>query len=112
VPPGPVTPDAGEAGTASVTATNARCIRRASQVQLTGQRLGRIRVSVDGRRLATQAIRLLQRRVIPLDRIFSPGIHRLTIRVTFEQGSATAPVTLTRTITVCSRAARAPRVTG
>ena len=37
---------------------------------------------------------------------------RLSIRVAFEPGSATAPATLTRTIVVCGRATRAPRVTG
>ena len=113
VPPGPGPPAAGRAGAAGVTASNARCIARASQIQLTGQRMSTIRVSVDGRRLGTREIRLLQRRVLPLNRIFSAGRHRLTIRVTFEQGSATAPATLTRTFIVCSRAAtRAPRVTG
>ena len=71
-----------------------------------------IRVSVDGRRLGTREIRLLQQRVLPLNRIFSPGPHRLTIRVTFEEGSATAPATLTRTIVVCNSATQAPRVTG
>ena len=69
-----------------------------------------IHVSVDGRRLGAREVRLLQRRVLPLTRVLSPGRHRLTIRVTFEQGSATPPATLTRTIVVC--AARAPRVTG
>jgi hypothetical protein len=112
VPPGPVTPDAGEAGRAGVSASNARCITRASQVRLTGQRMGTIRVSVDGRRLGTREIRLLQRRVLPLNRVFSPGRHRVSIRVAFEPGSATAPATLTRTIIVCGRATRAPRVTG
>ncbi len=112
VPPGPAPPNAGEAGIAGVTASNARCITRASQLQLTGQRISTIRVSVDRRRLGTHQIRLLQRRVIPLHRLFSPGPYRLTIRVRFERGAATAPVTLTRTFTVCRRAAPAPRVTG
>jgi hypothetical protein len=112
VPPGPGPPDAGEAGAAGISASNVRCITRASQVRLIGQRMSTFRVSVDGRRLRTRELRLLQRRAIPLTRIFSPGNHRLTIRVTFERGSATAPVTLTRTVTVCGRAVRAPRVTG
>jgi hypothetical protein len=112
VPPGPEPPTAGAAGAAGVSASNVRCITRASQIQLTAQRVSTIRVSVDGRRLSVRQIRLLQRRVLPLTRIFTPGRHRLTIRVTFEQGSATAPATLTRTIVVCGRAARAPRVTG
>jgi hypothetical protein len=50
--------------------------------------------------------------VFPLNRVFSPGRHRLTIRITFEPGAATPPATLTRTIVVCGRAPRAPRVTG
>jgi hypothetical protein len=112
LPPGPRPPDAGRAGTSGVTASNVNCIARASQIQLTGERMSTIRVSVDGRRLGTREIRLLQRRVLPLNRIFSPGRHRLTIRVTFEPGSATAPTTLTRTIIVCDRAPQAPRVTG
>jgi hypothetical protein len=113
VPPGPGPPAAGRAGFAGISTTNARCIVRASQVRLTGQRMSTIRISVDGRRLGTREVRLLQRRVLPLNRIFSAGRHRLTIRVTFEEGSATAPATLTRTLVVCSRAAtRAPGVTG
>jgi hypothetical protein len=113
VPPGPVTPDAGEGGIAGISsASSARCISRASELQLTGQRMSRIVVSLDGRRISTRTLRLLQRRVIPLTRVASPGRHVLTIRVTFEEGSATAPVTLTRTIIVCGQAAQTPRVTG
>jgi hypothetical protein len=112
-PPGPTPPTAGGAGVAGITATSARCITHASQVQLIGQRMGRIQVSVDGRRISTRTLRLLQRRTTPLTRIFAPGRHRLTIRVTFERGSATPPVTLSRVITVCGPTARAaPRVTG
>lgn len=113
VPPGPGPPDAGTAGAAGLTVSTMPCITRASQVQLTGQRMSTIRVSVDGRRLGSREIRLLQRRVLPLNRVFSPGRHRLAIRVGFEEGSATAPATLARTLIVCSRAAtRAPRFTG
>jgi hypothetical protein len=113
VPPGPTPPNAGEGGIAGISASNVRCITRASQIRLTGQRMGRITVSDNGRRVGTRTLQLLQRRVIPLTRVFSPGHHRLTIRVTFEPGSGTAPVTLTRTVTVCGRSSRAaPRVTG
>jgi hypothetical protein len=111
-PPGPAPPDAGEGGIAGISASSARCITRASQVQLTGQRMSVIAVSVNGRRLTTRTLRLLQRRSFPLTRIFSPGRHVLTIRVTFERGSATAPVTLRRSITICGHAAQVPRVTG
>ena len=112
VPPGPAPPDAGEAGSAGVTTSTARCITRASQLQLTGQRMSRITVSVDGRRIATRTLRLLQRRTMPLQRVLAPGRHRLAIRVTFEPGSGTPPVTLAPTITVCGVASRLPRVTG
>lgn len=112
VPPGPKPPDAGEAGTAGVTAGGARCITRVSQVQLIGQRMSRIAVSVDGRRVATRTLPLLLRRTAPLTRLPPPGRHRLVIRVTFEPGSGTPPVTLARTITVCGVASGVPRVTG
>lgn len=105
-------PDAGTGGIAGIIASSARCITRASELRLSGQRIGRYRVSVNGRLLATRTLRLLQRRSFPLTRIFAPGRYVLTIRVTFERGSGTAPVTLTRTVTICGRAARAPRVTG
>ena len=105
-------PDAGTGGIAGISSTNARCISRASQLNLSGQRISRYRVSVNGRVLATRTLRLLQRRSFPLTRIFAPGRYVLSIRVTFERGSGTAPVTLRRTITVCGRVARAPRVTG
>ncbi len=111
-PPGPVPPPAGEAGIAGVTTGNVRCISRASQVQLVGRRVSRFTVSVDGRRLGTRQVQLLQRRTAALNRVFPAGRHVIAVRVTFEEGSATAPVTLTRTVTVCGRAAQAPRVTG
>lgn len=112
VPPGPAPPTAGAAGSAGVSVSNARCIRRASQLQLTGRRMRHIEVRVDGRRVSRQTLRILQRRTTPLTRIFAPGRHLVSIRVTFEPGSGTAPVTLTRTVVVCGRAAQAPRVTG
>jgi hypothetical protein len=110
-PPGPTPPTAGTGGVAGISASSARCITRASQVRLLGQRMARITVFVNGRRVPSRTVRLLQRSVIPLTRVFSPGPHRLTIRVSFERGSATPPVTLSRTIVVCGPT-RAPRVTG
>ncbi|RKQ90323.1 hypothetical protein C8N24_0124 [Solirubrobacter pauli] len=112
VPPGPDVPDAGAGGIAGIAASSARCIRRASEIRLTGQRMRVLAVRVDGRRIALRTVRLLQRSVRPLNRIFAPGRHVLTVRVTFEEGSATAPVTLRRTIVVCGRASQRPRVTG
>jgi hypothetical protein len=112
VPPGPGPPTAGAAGVAGISTSNVRCISRASQIHLTGARMRVLSVTVDGRPLRTRVVRLLARRVIPLTRVFAPGRYVLSIRVSFERGSATAPVTLTRAITVCGRAAAAPRVTG
>ena len=53
-------------------------------------------------------LRILQRRALPLLRLPAPGRHRVSIRVTFERGSGTPPVTLTRTITICARPAPCP----
>jgi hypothetical protein len=100
------------AGAAGISVGGRRCITRVSQIRFTGRRVSVIAVSVNGRRLGTRRLLLLQRRVIPLTRIFPAGRYRLRIRVIYERGSATAPVTLSRTIVVCGRAARAPRVTG
>lgn len=111
-PSGPRPPDAGTGGIAGFTASSVRCLTRAGQLQLTGERMSRFEVRVDGRRIGTQTLRILQRSATPLTRVFRPGRHVLTVRVTFEPGSATAPVTLTRVVTVCGTAARAPRVTG
>jgi hypothetical protein len=112
-PSGPAPPVAGAGGVAAVSVSRARCITHASQVRLTGERMARIVVSVNGRRISTQKLRLLQRRTTPLTRLFSPGRHRLTIRITFERGAGTATVTLSRTITVCGPARqRVPGVTG
>ncbi|WP_028066830.1 DUF7507 domain-containing protein [Solirubrobacter soli] len=112
VPGGPVVPDAGEGGVAGISAANVSCIRRASQLQLTGQRIDQITVKVDGRRIGTRTLRILQRRTTLLTRFFTPGRHLVAVRVKFQRGSATAPVTLTRTVVVCGRPQRTPRVTG
>lgn len=104
-------PPAGTAGTAAFRAPN-RCISRVSQLRLTGLRIRRFRVSVNGRLVATRTLRLLQRRATPLNRLLAPGRHRVSIRVVFDLGSATPPVTLARTITVCAPPSRAPRFTG
>jgi hypothetical protein len=113
-PPVPTPPTAGAAGVAGISQrAPAACISHASQIQLTGTRMQEFTVFVDGRRLRQQTVEILQRRATPLTRVFSPGRHLLAIRVTFERGSATAPVTLTRTIVICGPRAQArPRVTG
>jgi hypothetical protein len=109
VPPLPTPPAAGSAGVAGVSATR-RCVRRVAQVRLTGRRMHSFEVFLDGRRVSNRRLRLLQRRATPLDRVLSPGRHRLAVRVRFERGAATPAVTLRRTIAIC--AAPRPRVTG
>jgi uncharacterized repeat protein (TIGR01451 family) len=86
------------------------CVRRASQVRLVGTRIARAAVSVDGRPVSTRTLAILQRSTTLLRRLFGAGVHRVTVRVTFERGSGAPPVTLTRAVTVCGPAA--PHFTG
>jgi hypothetical protein len=78
LPAGPAPPRAGEAGIAGVTASSARCITDASQVQLTGTRMG-------GPGFASTAAGPRRGRsgccsgASPRSRARSPGPHRLTI---------------------------------
>jgi hypothetical protein len=112
VPPGPGPPDAGAAGVAGLHIRSARrgCIGpRAPRVALRGSRVSRIHVFVDGREVHSLTPRVLQRRVRPRVRL-APGFHRVTVRVTFQRGAATAPVTLSRRVEICGRPA--PRFTG
>ncbi len=109
MPPLPTPPDAGSAGVAGITATGS-CVRRVSQVRLTGRLMHILDVRVGGRRISRRTVGLVQRRATPLHRRLAPGPHRLAVRVSFRRGAATPAVTLKRTIVVC--AARRPRVTG
>jgi hypothetical protein len=107
----PEPPNAGAAGVAGI-AAQTPCVSRASQIHLDGSRIRDFTVFVDGRRIRKATVRLLQRRSTVLARVLSPGRHVLTVRVTFQRGSATAPVTLRRTIVVCALPSTRPRVTG
>ena len=110
-PPGPVPPAAGVAGAASFTGPRG-CLTRVSQLRLTGVRMDRFHVSVDGRPQSTRKLAILQRRATPLSRAFSPGRHVVAVRVVFQPGSDSATVTLRRIVSVCPTRARAPRFTG
>jgi hypothetical protein len=113
-PAGPTPPSAGNIAVAGIHVRGRRgdrgCITRASQLRLVGTRIGRIRVSVDGRRASRRTLQLLQRRATLLPRLFGAGRHRVTVRVGFQRGAGAPPVTLTRTVTVCS--AQRPQFTG
>ena len=116
-PPAPVVaagatpPPAGRIGVAGLRVGRG-CVASVSQVRLLGTHVSVIRVSVDGRRVNRERLQILQRSATPLPRLFGPGRHRLTVRVRFERGSASPPVTLTRTITICAALGRQPHFTG
>jgi hypothetical protein len=112
-PPGPTPPKAGAAGVARFLFRQAtrRCIRdRVPHVDFSGSRIRSIRVFVNGSLRRNLTVRTLQRRVTP--RVtFPPGRYRVTVRVVFQRGAGTPPVTLSRVIRICGAAA-APPVTG
>ena len=116
-PPAPVVaagltpPPAGRIGVAGLR-VGGGCVARVSQVRLLGTHVSLIRVSVDGRRVNRERLRILQRSATPLPRLFGPGRHRLTVRVRFEHGSSSPAITLTRTITICAAPRRQPHFTG
>jgi hypothetical protein len=80
-------------------------------VTVSGTRISRVRIFVNGRPRRTLNVRILQRRV--RTRItLAPGRHRVTARVAFELGSGTPPVSLMQTVRICPPRAHAPRFTG
>jgi len=86
------------------------CLSGLQNAQAAGTRIRQLRISVDGRPFRRVDLQILQRRASLPQATPSPGRHRLTIRVTFQPGSGTPTVTLTRTIGVCSRSR--PNFTG
>jgi hypothetical protein len=112
VPPGPRPPNAGDAAVAGFLFRQAtrRCItERVPRVNFRGTNIRRVRVFVNGSLRRNLTVRSLQRRVTP--RVtFPPGRYRVTVRVTFQRGAGTPPVTLSRVIRICGAAA--PPVTG
>jgi hypothetical protein len=113
VPPGPKPPDADDAGRAGVlfAQTTRRCIRtRVPRVRFQGTRVARIQVFVNGKLRRRLTLESLQRRVTPRVRL-RPGRYRVAVRVTFQRGTGSPPVTLTGRIRICAVRA-APRFTG
>jgi hypothetical protein len=117
--PGPVAP-AGrrppEAGVAAKArflfrqATRGCLHTRIPRVDFTGTRIAEIRLLVNGRLRRDLNIRTL--RAVERPRItLAPGRHRITARVTFQRGSGTPPVTLTRIVRICAPPGL-PRFTG
>jgi uncharacterized repeat protein (TIGR01451 family) len=114
VPPGPRPPEAGLAGRVASLFRQAtrRCLpARVPPVNFRGTRVARIRVFVNEQLRRRVTVGALQRRVRPRV-LLAPGRHRVRVRVEFQRGSATPPVTLSRIVRVCARQAAAPRFTG
>ena len=115
-PPGPrPPPEAGDAARAAFLLEQAtgRCISgRAPRVDFEGSRIASIRVFVDGQLRRNLTVQSLQARVTP--RVtFPPGRHRVSVRFTFQRGTGSPPVTLTRRFRICAaRAALRPPFTG
>jgi hypothetical protein len=111
-PAGRTPPKAGAAGIAGFKfrQATARCIAdRVPRVDFSGTRIRSIRVFVNGRLRRNITVRALQRRLTP--RVtFAPGRYRLTVRVVFQRGAGTPPVTFRRVIRICGAAP--PPVTG
>jgi hypothetical protein len=116
VPPGPKPPDAGDAGTAGILLRRATrgCIgTRVPRVNFQGTRIARIQVYVNGSLRRNLTVKTLQRRVTPRVTLF-PGRYRLAVRVFFQRGSGTPPVTLRTAVRICGqvRARTRPPFTG
>jgi hypothetical protein len=110
VPPGPRPPNAGDAAVASFLFRQAtrRCITdRVPRVHFAGTNIRRVRVFVNGQLRRGLTVRTLDRRVTPRVTL-RPGRYRVTVRVTFQRGSGSPPVTLSRVIRVCAAAQPAP----
>ena len=108
VPPGPKPPDAGDAATAGILFRQATrgCIRgRVPRVTFLGTRIARVQVFVNGNLRRRLTVQTLQRRVTPRVTL-APGSYRLSVRVIFQRGTGSPPVTFRRRIRIC--AARPP----
>ena len=103
-------PTAGRIGVAGLRVRGG-CVARPSQVLLEGTHISQIRVTVDGREVHEATLEILQRRASVLPKLFGSGRHRVSVGVTFERGSGTPPVTLTRNVTICAAPHR-PNFTG
>jgi hypothetical protein len=114
VPPGPRPPNAGDAGIAAFLfrrATQGCISSRVPRIPMELTRISRIRVFIDGRLARRLTVRTLQTRVRPRVTL-PPGRYRIAVRVRFQRGSGTPPLTLRGSFRICGRPSRPPRVTG
>jgi hypothetical protein len=109
VPPGPKPPEAGDAARAGFLFRQATegCLRtRVPRVNFEGTRIARVQVFANGQLRRRLTVRSLQRRVTPRVQL-GPGRYRVSVRVTFQRGTGSPPVTLRRIVRVCG-ASRPP----
>jgi hypothetical protein len=114
VPPGPKPPNAGDAARAGILFRQATrgCVRgRVPRLSFQGTRIARVQVFVNGNLRRRLTVQTLQRRVTPRVTL-SPGSYRLAVRVTFQRGTGSPPVTFTRRIRICAAKAARPPFTG
>jgi hypothetical protein len=114
VPPGPKPPNAGDAAQAGILFRQATrgCIRgRVPRLSFQGTRIARVQVFVNGNLRRRLTVQTLQRRVTPRVTL-SPGSYRLAVRVTFQRGTGSPPVTFRRRIRICAVKAARPPFTG
>jgi uncharacterized repeat protein (TIGR01451 family) len=108
-PPGPKPPEAGDAARAALLLRRATqgCIRtRAPRVNFQGTRIARLQVFIDGQLRRRITFESFQRRLTPRV-LLAPGQYRLSVRVTFQRGTGSPPVTLRQVIRICG-ASRPP----
>ncbi len=116
VPPGPKPPDAGDAAHAGfiVRQATAGCFRtgtRVPRLNFEGTRIAHIRIYVNGRLRRRLTVLSLQARVTPRV-LLPPGRYRLAVRVSFQRGTGSPPVTFRRRIRICGVLAARPPFTG
>jgi hypothetical protein len=114
VPPGPKPPNAGDAARAGFLFRQATrgCIRgRAPRLNFQGTRIARVQVFVNGNLRRRLTLQTLQRRVTPRVTL-PPGSYRLAVRVTFQRGTGSPPVTFRSRIRVCAAKVARPPFTG
>jgi hypothetical protein len=114
VPPGPVPPDAGDAAVAGgvFRKVTAACIRtRVPRVRFHGTRIARVQVYVDGRLRRALNVHSLQSRLTPRVTLL-PGSYSVKVRVWFQRGTGSSPVTLATRTRICTPPRAAPAFTG
>ena len=80
-------------------------------MNLSGTRIARVRIFVNGRLRRGLNVRTLQSRVRPRVTL-ARGSYRVVARVTFELGSGTPPITLAQPVRICPPPAAAPNFPG